>query len=107
MSQNGKGSKRRTGKPGAYARGYEAIDWSKGRKPAPPRKVDLGRVLIADGERAEWIIPPLEELLGPSRYGMPDPEVVAAVEGSPVEELTVAERRTLDEMARRQQEDAK
>ncbi len=105
---NGKGDKTRPGKPGAYARGYEAIDWSKGRKSAPPRKVKPDEVLLQGYVTPpEWIIPSLEELLGPSRYGVPDPEVVAAVEGSPVEELTVAERRTLDEMARRQQEDAK
>lgn len=33
MSQNGKGDKRRPSKAGAYARGYDAIDWSKGRTP--------------------------------------------------------------------------
>ncbi len=74
----GKGDKRRPGKPGAYERGYEAIDWSKGRKPAA-RKADLGRVLIAGGEGVEWVIPPLEDLLGP----------------------------TLDEIVRRHQEDDK
>ncbi len=64
---NGKGDKTRPGKPGAYARGYAAIDWSKGRKPAPPRKVDVGRVLIADGEGTRWTVPSLTDLLTDSR----------------------------------------
>ncbi len=82
MSQNGKGDKRRPSKPGAYARGYDAIDWSKGRKPAPPRKADVGRVLFHDyTTKPEWIIPSLEEILGPTAYTAPAPEVVRAVCG--------------------------
>lgn len=67
MSTNGKGDKRRPGKPGAYERGYEAIDWSKGRKPAAPRKADVGRVLLEDyATPVQWDIPPLSEILSPN-----------------------------------------
>lgn len=58
--QNGKGSKQRPGKPGAYAKGYDAIDWSKGRKPSQPRKPTVADVLIADySTKPEWVIPDL------------------------------------------------
>ncbi len=48
MSQNGKGDKRRPSKPGSYERGYESIDWSKGRKSAAPGKVSVNEVLATD-----------------------------------------------------------
>ena len=66
---NGKGDKRRPEKPGAYQEGYEAIDWSKGR-PARALQPTVGRILSEEyGRPTDWVIPPLEEILGPSRYG--------------------------------------
>ncbi len=54
---NGKGSRQRPGKPGAYARGYEAINWAKNRPGRVPRKETIDGV--------EWVIPSLSEILGP------------------------------------------
>ncbi len=64
-----KGSKRRPpSKPGAYERGYEAIDWAKGRPAPAPRKPTVGMVLLEDYvAKEEWVIPSLEEILGPPR----------------------------------------
>ncbi len=87
MSQNGKGSKRRIGKPGAYAEGWDRIFGA--------RKAKTGRTLIADGEGAKWIIPSYEEVMGkPGEWHR-------LIEGGTVEELTTTERRTLDKMVKR------
>lgn len=53
---SGKGDKRRPSKPGAFERGYDAIDWSKGRR-TPPR---------AKRENPDVVSPPAEaeDLLG-------------------------------------------
>ncbi len=62
---SGKWSKRRLGKPGAYERGYEAIDWSKGRKPAPPFKTDNEwAALVRDyATKPDWTIPTMNDFL--------------------------------------------
>ena len=49
-----KGSKRRPGKPGAYERGYEAIDWAKGRPAPAPPKLTIQDILLAE---PSWPIP--------------------------------------------------
>lgn len=70
MSQNGKGDTRRPeSKPGAYVTGWEEIDWSKGRKPAPPKLPTAGEVLLKDYTTpATWVIPPLSEITCPGSY---------------------------------------
>ncbi len=60
----GKGDKQRPGKPGAYARGYEAIDWSKGRC-GVSRTSKPGALEFTDFTTpVTWVVPTLEEILG-------------------------------------------
>jgi hypothetical protein len=62
-----KGSRRRPGKPGAYERGYEAINWAKGRPVRRVTKLTTQETLTKDyTDKADWVILPLEDLLGPS-----------------------------------------
>ncbi len=59
---NGKGDKRRPGKPGAYEEGYQSINW--GSRKAEPKKWTAEQVLTEDYNRpVEWVIPSIEELL--------------------------------------------
>ncbi len=53
-----KGSKRRPSKRGAYERGYQAIDWSKGRRTPAARQPSPGEALVKDyTTKQEWTSP--------------------------------------------------
>ncbi len=69
---SGKGSRRRSAaiSEEQLAANWSSIDWTKGRKPAPPKQATPGRVLIEDyATNQEWRIPSLEEILGPGHIG--------------------------------------
>lgn len=83
-SSNGKGSARRRENLAKVRENWDSIDWSKGRPAAKKLAEDFGeaagRVLLEDyadsGKKAEWVIPPLEQLLGREKYGPLAPEIV-------------------------------
>lgn len=67
---NGKGSRPRPVNHARFAANWETIDWSKGRPPARERKPTVGEILVKDyATKADWVIPPLSEILGPAAYG--------------------------------------